>query len=88
MKLELPSRIQKSIQQRVKSGKYRRPEDVVAAAIVSLDQQDAIGDFTVGELDRLLKAGERDIASGDVIDADRAFAELRRVAARKQKKAG
>ena len=88
MKLELSPRIQKSIRQRVKSGKYQRPEDVVAAAIASLDQQEATGNFAPGEMDRLLEAGERDIASGNVIDADRAFAELRRLAARKHKKAG
>jgi len=64
----------------VKSGKYPRPEDVVAAAVSSLDQQERFGDFAAGELDKLLAEGERDIANGDVIDGDRAFAELRRLA--------
>jgi antitoxin ParD1/3/4 len=88
MKIELSPKIQKLIKDRVESGKYRRPEDVVTAAMSSLDQQESFGDFAPGELDRLLNEGERDIAAGDVIDGDQAFAELRRLSAKKRKKAG
>ncbi|MGD0769160.1 MAG: hypothetical protein ABSB42_13320 [Tepidisphaeraceae bacterium] len=88
MKLELSPKIQTLIKDRVESGKYRRPEDVVTAALSSLDQQESFGDFAPGELDRLLNEGERDIAAGDVIDGDQAFAELRRLSAKRRKKAG
>ena len=42
------------IEQRVKSGQYHSAEDVVSAAVAQLDQQEQIGDFEPGELDRLL----------------------------------
>jgi hypothetical protein len=79
-------RIRKLIKHHLESGKYRRPEDALTTAISSLDQQESFGDFAPGELDRLLKEGERDIAAGDVIDGDEAFAELRRLSAKRRKK--
>jgi Arc/MetJ-type ribon-helix-helix transcriptional regulator len=79
MNLDLPAKIQKLIKDRVKSGKYPRPEDVVAAAVSSLDQQESFGDFSPGELDGLLAEGEKDITNGDVIGAGKAFKELRRL---------
>ena len=54
---------------------------MVAAAVISLDQQESFGDFAAGELDRLLAEGERDIAAGGFIDGDKAFAKLRRLKA-------
>jgi Arc/MetJ-type ribon-helix-helix transcriptional regulator len=88
MNLTLPIKIQKLIKQRVKSGKYRRAEDVVTAAISTLDQQDSFGDFAPGELDGLLAKGEQDIKHGRVIAADRAFARLKRISATRRKKTG
>jgi antitoxin ParD1/3/4 len=88
MNLDLSPKVQKLIKDRVKSGRYPRPEDVVAAAVTSLDQQESFGDFAAGELDKLLAEGERDIAAGDVIDGEKAFAELRRLSAKRRKKAG
>jgi antitoxin ParD1/3/4 len=79
MNVSLPAEIEKQIQDRVRSGKYRSAEDVVAAAISMLDQQERFGDFGPGELDKLLAEGERDIARGDVIDSGKAFEELRRM---------
>ena len=54
MKLSLPPEIQKLIEDRVKSGKYETAEDVVAAAVSSLEQQEAFGDFAPGEIDQLV----------------------------------
>jgi Arc/MetJ-type ribon-helix-helix transcriptional regulator len=92
MTLSLPPKIKKLINDRVRSGKYRTPEDVVAAAMSSLDQHDRIDEFAPGELDALLAEGERDIRHGDVMEADKAFAELRRLCAaskrRRPRKAG
>jgi Arc/MetJ-type ribon-helix-helix transcriptional regulator len=88
MNLDLPPKVQKLIRNRVKSGKYARPEDVVAAAISSLDQQESYGDFDPCELNKLIAQGEREIAAGEVIDGDLAFAELRRLSAKRRKKAG
>ena len=82
MQLSLPPDIVKLIEKRVREGKYRTPEDVVAAALSNLEQQEA-GDFHTGELDRLIAEGER---SGAPLDGGEVFDELR--ALRKQNKAG
>jgi putative addiction module CopG family antidote len=74
MNLSLPPRIAKLIEERVKSGKYGTPEDVVAAAVLHLDQQERFGDFEPGELDRLLEEGEN---SGPPLEGDEVMAELR-----------
>jgi putative addiction module CopG family antidote len=61
MALTLGPQLQNLIDERVKSGKYASAEDVVAAAMASLDQQERFGDFEAGELDELLREGERSI---------------------------
>ncbi len=74
MNLSLSARTQKQIERRVKSGKYNSPEDVVAAAIAQLDQQERLADFAPGELDRLLAKGER---SGKALNGEKVLRELR-----------
>jgi antitoxin ParD1/3/4 len=86
MNLSLPPKVQRLINARIKSGKYRTPEDVVAAAVCALDHQESFGDFAPGELDQLLAEGERDIASGNVLEGQEAFAELQRLTSRKRNK--
>jgi Arc/MetJ-type ribon-helix-helix transcriptional regulator len=73
MNLSLSTSVQKLIDERVKSGKYATPEDVVAAAILTLDQQEQFGDFEPGELDRLLEEGEQSIEQEGTLDGDKAF---------------
>ena len=73
MKLELKPGVQKQIDERVKSGRYASAEDVVAAALVTLDQQERSGDFEAGELDRLLEEGERSMEEHGTLDGDEAF---------------
>jgi antitoxin ParD1/3/4 len=79
MQLSLPPEIQKLIEDRVRSGQYQSSEDVIAAALSTLNQQETFGDFAANELEALLAEGERDITKGDVLDADQAFAALRRL---------
>lgn len=78
MQLVLPPNFQRMIDERVESGKYPTPEDVVAAALSMLDQKEAHGEFSEGELDALLAEGEAAIRRGEVMEGDAAFAELRR----------
>ena len=85
MNLSLPAQIQKLIEERVRSGKYRTAEDVVAAAVATLEQQENSGDFEPGELDRLLAEGE---ASGTPLDGEQMLAELKELRQRKTSKAG
>ncbi len=73
MNLSLQPEVQNRITQRVNSGQYSSPEDVVAAAILALEQQEQFGDFQVGELDELLAEGERSIEQEGTLDGDEAF---------------
>jgi putative addiction module CopG family antidote len=71
--MNLDPKLQQLIDERVKSGKYASPEDVVAAALLTLDQQERFGDFAAGELDDLLAEGERSIKTDGTLDGDEAF---------------
>ena len=73
MNLALKPDVQELIDERVTSGKYATPEDVVAAAILALDQQEQFGDFAAGELAELLAEGERSIAQEGTLDGDEAY---------------
>ena len=73
MNLSLDPEMQRLIDERVKSGRYATPEDVVAAALLTLDQQEWFGDFDQGELDELLAAGERSITQDGMLDGGEAF---------------
>jgi putative addiction module CopG family antidote len=83
MKLSLPPHIAKLIEDRIRSGKYHTAEDVVAAAMSNLEEQESRADFDPGELDRLLDEGEN---SGPPLDGEQVLAEVRGL--RKQSKAG
>ena len=74
MTVSLPPHVQRLIEERIRSGKYRTAEDVIAAAVSTLDQQEAFGDFVAGELDALLDEGEK---SGKALDGEEVLAELR-----------
>ena len=76
MHLSLPAHIQRLIEERVRSGKYETAEDVVAAAVEHLDQQEEAGDFEPGEWDALIEEGWR---SGAPLDAEAVFQELRQL---------
>jgi hypothetical protein len=47
--------------------------------MASAETNVGIEDFVPGELDALIAEGERDIANGDVMEADEAFKLLRRI---------
>src|SRR4051812_43098543 len=88
MHLTLSPETQKLIDDRVKTGKYSTPEDVVAAAVANLAQQETFGDFAPGWLNELLAEGGPDIGRDDVLDLDQAFTELRRLSTQRRSKAG
>jgi antitoxin ParD1/3/4 len=73
MNVSLKPDLQKLIDDRVNSGKYATVDDVIAAAILALEQQEQFGDFQTGELDRLLEEGERSIQNEGLLDGDEAF---------------
>ena len=70
----LSPRAKELIEQRMRTGAYTSPDDVILAALESLEQQETFGEFESGEWDRLLAEGE---ASGAPLDGEQTFAELR-----------
>ena len=73
MNIFISPKLQKLIDERVSSGQYASAEDVVAAALTTLDQQERFGDFAQGELDELLAEGERSIDEDGALDGDECF---------------
>lgn len=88
MKLTLPPKVQRLIEEQVSSGKYETPEDVVAAGLASLEQQQRFADFAPGELDELLAVADEEIDRGELLDGEEAFVARRRRRSRGSKKAG
>lgn len=84
MNLSLDPKVKKLIEERVKSGQYASAEDVVAAALVQLDQEERLGDFDKGELDELLAEGEQSLEQEGAADGEAAFRARRERRARKR----
>jgi len=74
MNLALDPDSEKRIAERVQSGKYGSPEEVVTAALHALEHDEHAGEFAGGEWDTLLADGE---SSGEALDGDAVLAELR-----------
>jgi putative addiction module CopG family antidote len=85
MNLPLDPKAQKLIAERVKSGKYSSPQEVVTAALHALERDERSGEFDAGEWDKLLAEGE---ASGKALDGKSVLAELRDLRSRRPSKAG
>lgn len=73
MNVSLRPEVQKLINDRVDSGKYSSPEEVVEAAVLALDQLETFGEFEAGEWDRLLAEGEQSIDRDGTLDGEEAF---------------
>ena len=73
MNVSLNPDVQKLIDERVNSGKYSSPEEVVEAAMLALDRHEQFGEFEAGELDDLLAEGEQSIKEDGTLDGDDAF---------------
>jgi putative addiction module CopG family antidote len=78
MNVTLSPDTQKLIEDRMKSGGYSTPEEVIRAGLASLQQGETHGDFAPGELEELLAQGERSIAERGTVPAETVFAELLR----------
>ena len=72
MNLSIDPEVQKLIEAKLKSGQYATAQDLIAAALLSLDQQEWLCDFTPGELDLLLSKGEESIKQSGTLDGDEA----------------
>ena len=72
--LHLNDEIKRLIELRVRSGQYQSAEDVIGAALRSLEQDEAKGQFAEAEWDRLLAEGE---TGGADLDGEAVFTEVR-----------
>lgn len=73
MNLTISPDSQRFIEQLIKSGQYATPEDVVVAALRTLEEQEKLAEFEAGELDELLAEGERSIEQEGTLDGDDAY---------------
>jgi Arc/MetJ-type ribon-helix-helix transcriptional regulator len=85
MVLSVSANLQKRIDERVESGKYRTAEDVLAAALASLDQQEQLTELASSDLEILfpgmkqkIRQGLQDANSGKLSDGEEFFDELER----------
>jgi len=69
MELTLTPEMQRSLEVRVKSGRYATPEDVIRAALAALEQQDEIAALSADELEAIYPGFRQKIAQG-IADAD------------------
>lgn len=76
MTLHLPPDLEKIIDERVKTGEFASPEDVIRAGLILLQrdrEHDAADDFAPGELDRMLEEADDE----DSMTLDEAIARRR-----------
>ena len=74
--LKLPPDVRSFIEEKVRTGRYRSPEEVVKAGLAALMQQP--DDFSAGEWDDLLAEGEASIKRYGTLDGDEAMEARRR----------
>jgi Arc/MetJ-type ribon-helix-helix transcriptional regulator len=64
MVARLPITVQKLIEQRVRSGRYRNAQDVVVAALASLDEHEQLSQLASADLKRLFPGMKQKIVQG------------------------
>ncbi len=70
----ISAEIERLIESRIASGRYASADDVLSAALRSLEQAEMRGDFGAGEWEALLEQGE---TGGDDLDGEAVLTELR-----------
>ena len=83
MQLTLPPEIQKIIDDRVRSGRYRSSDEVVAAAVANLSRQDRFEELNSADLARVfpdiktqLAEGLESARAGRLVDGEAFFDDL------------
>jgi putative addiction module CopG family antidote len=67
MHVALKPKLRKFVEDQVNAGRYQKADDMVAAALTRLMQDDGDDAFGLGELSALVQEGESDIARGDTL---------------------
>ena len=84
MRIAIDQRTEELIEERVESGQYSTPEEVIHAALTALDEQEQFGEFEPGEWDSLLADGEKSIDQQGVLDGEAVFKDLRQRSAQRR----
>lgn len=74
MSLALNAETLRLIEERMRRGGYANADDVVRAALASLDQQ---ANFEPGELDRMLAVADAEIEGDELLEGEEVFREIR-----------
>ena len=82
MTLTIGPETQRLLDERMKAGRYASLEELLIAALTSLEQNEEAGAFDNGEWDALLEAGEQSISAEGTLDGDEAYRARQRDRAR------
>jgi antitoxin ParD1/3/4 len=86
MNIALSPKTRKLLEHRMKRGKYRSADEVVRAGLAYLEQQEHVGDFAPGELDKLLEPALQEIERGELLDGETVFDEIRQLSKQSAKR--
>jgi putative addiction module CopG family antidote len=73
MQISLNEKFSDFVDERVRSGHFSSPEEVVQVALTLLKQQEVIDSLPRERLNQLIDEGERSIAEHGLLDAEEAF---------------
>lgn len=73
MNVSIRADLQDFVDEKVRSGLYSTPEDVIRAGLIALKQQESFGDFAADELQDLIAEGERSLSDSGALDAETAL---------------
>ena len=70
MNVSIRADLQDFVDEKIRSGLYATPDDVIRAGLIALKQHESFGDFAAGELKDLIAEGERSISESGALDAE------------------
>jgi Arc/MetJ-type ribon-helix-helix transcriptional regulator len=73
--LKIPPAFQRAVKERLESGQFKSADEVFAVCLELLEREEREYDQKLAWLQNALDEGDADIARGDVIDGEQAFAE-------------
>lgn len=73
MTIKLTPTIRKLVERRVKTGQFASPTAVIEAGLAALEERESQGDFSKGELAKLIAEGEESIRRHGLLDGEEAL---------------
>ena len=78
MNIDISEQNQQHIRQKIKSGRYSSPDDVIARALQLLDEHDKELELELADMRAKVQKGVEQADAGQLIPASQVFDELRR----------